>query len=194
MTECTQKADVTTLCTLWYCPPSDTKPAIESKYKLRPGPADLHFLMGSWSLRGIVYIYVWLESSYDPQECHPGQLVYTFLIRILSTSFILFQFSLSAITLGYLSRWSPPSFWKFWCRFLGTHYYSSCSKGYRAEVSPTDVYLKEKSRMSLWTSVPAALGHCVLCTIRLLDNASFGQCVLWTMGPLGNLSLWQCFP
>ncbi len=42
----------------------------------------------SWSLRGIAYIYVWLESSYDPPEGHPGQLAYTFLICILSTSFI----------------------------------------------------------------------------------------------------------
>jgi hypothetical protein len=35
--------------------------------------ADLHLLVGSWRLRGIAYIYVWLESSYDPPECHPGQ-------------------------------------------------------------------------------------------------------------------------
>jgi hypothetical protein len=32
---------------LWYCPPSAAKPVIESKYKLQPGPADLHLLVGS---------------------------------------------------------------------------------------------------------------------------------------------------
>jgi hypothetical protein len=45
--------------------------------------------VGSWSRWSIAYIYVWLESSYDPPEGHPGQLAYTFLICILSTSFIL---------------------------------------------------------------------------------------------------------
>jgi hypothetical protein len=29
------------------CTPSAAKPAIKSKYKLRPGPADLHLLVGS---------------------------------------------------------------------------------------------------------------------------------------------------
>ncbi len=48
----------------------------------------LHLLVGSWSLQGIAYICVWLESSFDPPEGDPGQLAYTFLIRILSTSFI----------------------------------------------------------------------------------------------------------
>jgi hypothetical protein len=37
---------------------------------------------------GIAYVYDWQERSYDPPECHPGQQAYTFLIRILSTSFI----------------------------------------------------------------------------------------------------------
>ncbi len=32
---------------LWYCPPSAAKLVIKSKYKLRPGPADLHLLVGS---------------------------------------------------------------------------------------------------------------------------------------------------
>jgi hypothetical protein len=32
---------------LLYCTPSAAKPVIESKYKLRPGPADLHLLVGS---------------------------------------------------------------------------------------------------------------------------------------------------
>ncbi len=71
------------------CTPSAAKPVIESKYKLRPGPADLHLLVGGWSLQGIAYICVRLENSFDPPEGqHPGRLAYTFLIRILSTSFI----------------------------------------------------------------------------------------------------------
>ena len=37
---------------------------------------------------GIAYVYDWQERSYDPPECHPGQQAYTFLIRILLTSFI----------------------------------------------------------------------------------------------------------
>ncbi len=36
----------------------------------------------------IAYVYNWQGRSYDPPECHPGKQVYTFLIRILSTSFI----------------------------------------------------------------------------------------------------------
>jgi hypothetical protein len=89
---------------LCYCPPSAAKPVIVSKYKLRPGPADLHLLVGSWSLQEIAYICyicVWLENSFDPPEGHPVQLTYTFLIRLSSQ----FQFSLSAVTLGYLSQW-----------------------------------------------------------------------------------------
>jgi len=54
------------------------KPVIESKHHLRPDLANLHLLVGSWSLWGIAFVYVWLERS--------GQKVYTFLIRILSTS------------------------------------------------------------------------------------------------------------
>jgi hypothetical protein len=57
---------------------------------------------------GIAYVYDRQERSYDPPECHPGQQAYTFLIRILLTSFISFQFSLSAVTLGYLSQWKSP--------------------------------------------------------------------------------------
>jgi hypothetical protein len=68
---------------LWYVPPRAAKPVIESKHKLRPGPADLHSLAGSWRLGEIAYVYVWLECSYDPPECNPGQLAYIFLIRIL---------------------------------------------------------------------------------------------------------------
>ncbi len=45
-------------------------------------------------------INVWLERSYDPPECHPGQHAYTFVIRILSTSLTSVLFSLSAVTLG----------------------------------------------------------------------------------------------
>ena len=51
-------------------------------------PADLHLLVGSWKMGGIAYVYDWQERSYDPPECHPWQQAYTFLIRILSTSFI----------------------------------------------------------------------------------------------------------
>jgi hypothetical protein len=32
-------------CHIGYCPPSAAKPVIESKHKLRPGPADLHLLV-----------------------------------------------------------------------------------------------------------------------------------------------------
>ncbi len=46
--------------------------------------------------------------SFDPQEGHPGQLAYTFLIRIHRRLSSQFQFSLSAVTLGYLSQWSGP--------------------------------------------------------------------------------------
>ncbi len=95
---------------LWYCPTSAAKPVIESKYKLRPGPADLHLLVGSWNLRWIAYIYVWLESSYDPPEGHPGQLAYTFLISILSTSFISVSIFSVCCTLEYLSQWK----WRTW--------------------------------------------------------------------------------
>jgi hypothetical protein len=86
---------------LWYCPPSAAKPVIECKYKLRPGLADLHLLVGSWSLQEIAYICFWLESSFDPPEGHPGQLAYTFLIRILSTSFISVSiFSVSRVSIS----------------------------------------------------------------------------------------------
>jgi hypothetical protein len=53
----------------------------------------------------IAYVYVWLEYSYDHPEGHPGQLVYTFVIRILSRLEPKFKDSLSAVTLGiYLRR------------------------------------------------------------------------------------------
>ncbi len=73
---------------LWYCSPSAAKPVIESKYKLRPSLADLHLVVGELKSAEMAYIYVWLESSYDPPEGHPGQLAYTFLICILWTFFI----------------------------------------------------------------------------------------------------------
>ncbi len=47
---------------------------IESKHKLWPGPADLHLLVGAEGC------------GFQHTECHPRQLAYTFLIRILSTS------------------------------------------------------------------------------------------------------------
>ncbi len=37
---------------------------------------------------GIIFVYVCLEYSDDPPEGHPGQLAYTFLIRVLSPSLI----------------------------------------------------------------------------------------------------------
>jgi hypothetical protein len=40
-----------------------------------------------------------------PQKATPGQDAYTFVIRILSMSFISVSFSLSAAALGYLSLW-----------------------------------------------------------------------------------------
>jgi hypothetical protein len=46
---------------------------------------------------GIAYVYVRLESSYDPPECHPGQLAYTYLIRRLTPQF---QFYVSAVSPG----------------------------------------------------------------------------------------------
>ncbi len=61
-------------------------PVIESKYKLRPGPADVHLLVRSWSLWGIAYIYVWLESSYDLPRMPPWTAC--LLICILSMSLI----------------------------------------------------------------------------------------------------------
>jgi hypothetical protein len=92
---------------LRYCPPSAAKQVIESKQKLQLGPADLHLLVGSWRLWSITYIYVWLKSSYDPPECHLGQLAYTFLIRILSMSFT----SVSIFSVCYYSSVSISVFW-----------------------------------------------------------------------------------
>ncbi len=93
---------------LWFCPPSAAKPVIESKYNLRPGPADLHLLVESWSLQGIAYIYVWLEALMTPQNATLDSLrtlSWFVSYRRLSSQF---QFSVSAVTLGYLSRWCEP--------------------------------------------------------------------------------------
>jgi hypothetical protein len=90
-----------------YCPPSAAKPVIESKQKLRLGPADLHLLVGSWRLRGIAYIYVWLKSSYEPPECRLGQLAYAFLIRILSMS-------LTSVSIFFVCYYSSVSISVFW--------------------------------------------------------------------------------
>jgi hypothetical protein len=46
------------LTAVLYCPPSAAKQVIESKQKLRLGPADPYLLVGSCRLRGIAYIYV----------------------------------------------------------------------------------------------------------------------------------------
>jgi hypothetical protein len=48
--------------------------------------------------------------SYDPPECNPGQQAYTFLIRILSTSFISVSiFSVCCYSMVYISMLFPPS-------------------------------------------------------------------------------------
>ncbi len=85
------------------------KPVIERKYQLQPRPADLHLLVGSWKLGGIVYVYVWLERSYDPPECHPVQQAYTFVIRLLST----FLTSVSIFSVSCCSRY--VSLWNDLC-------------------------------------------------------------------------------
>ncbi len=41
---------------------------MESKHQLRPGPADLHLLVGSWRLGGIAYVYVWMGGFLTPQK------------------------------------------------------------------------------------------------------------------------------
>ncbi len=53
----------------------------ESNHQLQPGQADLHLLVGSWKLGGIVYVFIWLERSNDPPEDYPGLQTYTFIIR-----------------------------------------------------------------------------------------------------------------
>jgi hypothetical protein len=59
---------------LWYCPPSAAKLVIKKKHQLRPGTADLHFLVGSWRLGRIAYVlitkYVHIKSTtvYAPRR------------------------------------------------------------------------------------------------------------------------------
>ncbi len=66
--------------------------------------------MGSWSLQGIAYICVWLKISFAllaPQKATLDSLrtlSWFVSYRRLSSQF---QFSLSAVTLGYLSQWYP---------------------------------------------------------------------------------------
>jgi hypothetical protein len=68
-------------CVVRCCPFTCTGPAS------RPG----QIFSSKWEAAGwgegggIAYDYILLEFSYDPPEGHPGQLVYTFVIRILST-------------------------------------------------------------------------------------------------------------
>ncbi len=59
------------------------------------GPAGRSsFISGELKARGIAYVYDWLERSYDPPECHPGQQAW--LVSYLSPQF---QFSLSPAAL-----------------------------------------------------------------------------------------------
>ncbi len=74
------------------------------KHPLRLGPADLYFLVGSWKLGWTAYVYVWLERSYDPPECHPGQQAYTFVIHLLSTYTSVSIFSVCCCS-RYVSLW-----------------------------------------------------------------------------------------
>ncbi len=89
------------------------KPVIEVNTSC--GPADLHLLVGSWKPGGIgytqiqaiflqLYVYVWLEHSYDPPEGHDGQQTYTSVISILSTSLT----SVSIFSVFCCSRYVSP--------------------------------------------------------------------------------------
>ncbi len=90
---------------LWYCPPSAAKPVIESKYKLRSGLADLHFWWGAEVCGGYhIFMSDW-RALMTPQKATLDSLrtlSWFVSYRRLSSQF---QFSLSAITLEYLSRW-----------------------------------------------------------------------------------------
>jgi hypothetical protein len=88
----------------------------------------------------IAYVYDWQGRSYDPPECHPGKQAYTFLIRILSTSFI----SVSIFSVCCYSRVSismahsisllidPSTFLMHWVLNAKMHRWSTivhCAKG-----------------------------------------------------------------
>jgi hypothetical protein len=90
-----------------YCPPSAAKPVIENKHKLRPGPADLHLLVGAeGELWVLTYIYVWLYSSYGRPRMPPWTACIHFADSYpFDVSHLSFNFSLSAVTLVYLSQW-----------------------------------------------------------------------------------------
>ncbi len=54
-----------------------TKPVIESKHQLRDTYAGRSSIIsGELQTGGIVYVYIWLECSYDPPEGHSGQTGY----------------------------------------------------------------------------------------------------------------------
>ncbi len=71
-------------------------------------PGRSSVISGELQAGGIAYVYVWLECSYDSSEGQPGQLAYTFVIRILSTSYTYIStFSVCCYS-KYLSRWFCP--------------------------------------------------------------------------------------
>ncbi len=89
------------------CTPSAAKPVIESKYKLRPGPADLHLLVGSWSLEYSLYLCLTGELLLSPRRPPWTACVHfpdSYPVDVFHLSFN-FLFSLSAVTLEYLSQW-----------------------------------------------------------------------------------------
>jgi hypothetical protein len=68
-------------------------------------PGRSSVISGSCRLRGISYVYVWLECSYDPPKGQSGQLAHTFVIHILLTSCTYIStFSVCCYS-RYLSRW-----------------------------------------------------------------------------------------
>ncbi len=73
--------------------------------KVAAWPCRSSFISGELNAAGIAYIYIWLESSYDPQNATLDSLrtLSGFVsYRGLSPQF---QFFLSAVTLVYLYRW-----------------------------------------------------------------------------------------
>ncbi len=63
------------------------------------------FISGELKDGGIAYVYVGLERSYDPPECHPGQQAYTFVIDLLSTSLTSVSIFPVSCCSRYVSLW-----------------------------------------------------------------------------------------
>ncbi len=127
---------------------------------------------------GIAYVYDWQERSYAPPECHPGQQAYTFLIRILSTSFISVSFSLSAVTLGYLSQWYYHRVYRvvtaaFWRTFSDEGNISPGWWGWGVHAHPLSLHLPSPVKLQ--------------CTLKLsgqihwLCFISINICTLWVL-------------